>query len=271
VRRQDSGRTPPRTTPDAPSARERKEIAQVHRGIERAQADVRRRARQQTSQPRLAPISAAMAREYASHPHASTAEVRADVVARAALRHLQSDVARSRRASPGPGVSGYRFLASAVGPRLGRASTRHAHSCRAASTCDKARRSPECSLLESVPTRPTHGRTHGQRRAKGEAYAKVLQAARPRPNYWQGPGQRALTRPLLTEVNSQNKVNPVPDYNHDGIGDARDLITYLRRGNRPWQQHHRDKGWPHTRNSVRSKLLASRASRVGGLRVRAGT
>jgi hypothetical protein len=73
---------------------------------------------------------------------------------------------------------------------------------------------------------------------RGEAYAKVLQAARPRPNYWQGPGQRALTRPLLTEVNAQNKTNPVPDYNHDGIVDTRDLIEHLRRGNRPWQQHH---------------------------------
>jgi hypothetical protein len=45
-----SGRTPPRT-PDAPSARERKEIARVHRGIERAQGEVRRRVRQQVSQP----------------------------------------------------------------------------------------------------------------------------------------------------------------------------------------------------------------------------
>jgi hypothetical protein len=115
VRRQDSGRTPPRT-PDAPSVRERREIARIHRGIERAQADVRHRARQQPSQPRLAPISAANAKVYASHPHPSTAEVRANVVARAALRHLQRDLARSRRAAPGPGVSGYRFLVSAVGP-----------------------------------------------------------------------------------------------------------------------------------------------------------
>lgn len=61
MRRQDSGTIPSRA--------ERRQIARVHRGIEKAQADVRRRARQQASQPRLAPISAAKAREYASHPH----------------------------------------------------------------------------------------------------------------------------------------------------------------------------------------------------------
>jgi hypothetical protein len=232
--RQDSGRTPPRT-PDAPSARERREIARVHRGIEKAQADVRRRAR---PQPRLAPISAAKAKEYASHPHASTAAVRADVVARAALRHLQGDVARSRLAAPGAGVSGYRFLASAVGPDL--AALLPGTLTPAGQRPHATKRGVALNVLSLSPFLRgplTVARTVNAAR-RGKALTEVVRAARPRPTYWHGPGQRALTRPLLTEVNAQNQTNPVPDYNHDGIVDTRDLITHLRRGNRPWQTHH---------------------------------
>src|SRR5213080_1078326 len=39
------------------------------------------------------PVGAAKAEQYAKHPHPSTAEVRGNVVAQAALRHLQRDVA----------------------------------------------------------------------------------------------------------------------------------------------------------------------------------
>jgi hypothetical protein len=232
--RQDSGRNPPRT-PDAPSARERKEIARVHRGIEKAQADVRRRAR---PQPSLEPISKAKARTYALRPHPSEKQVRADVVAWAALRHLQGDIARSRSAAPGPGVSGYRFLASAVGPDLAALlpgtltpTGRRPHA---------TKRGVAMNVLSLSPFLRgplTVARTVNAAR-RGKALAEVARAARPRPTYWHGPGQRALTRPLLTEVNAQNKVNPVPDYNHDGIVDTRDLIEHMRRGNRPWQTHH---------------------------------
>lgn len=218
------------------SARERREIARAHRAIERKQADVRRRAR---PQPRLAPISAAQAKEYASHPHPSTAEVRADVVAWAALRHLQGDISRSRRAAPGPGVSGYRFLASAVGPDLAALlpgtltpSGQHPHATRGGVATNLLSLSPFLRGPRTV------ARTVNAAR-RGEALSKVVQAARPRPTYWHGPGQRALTRPLLTEVNrAQPQSEQTPDYNGDGIVDTRDLIEHLRRGNRPWQQHH---------------------------------
>src|SRR2546430_4822463 len=45
-------------------------------------------------------------------------QVRAEVIARAALRTIRSDIQRSRATAPGPAVSGYGFLSAAVGPDL---------------------------------------------------------------------------------------------------------------------------------------------------------
>jgi hypothetical protein len=66
-------------------------------------------------QPSLEPISKSQARVYASHPHQSTQSVRANIISRAALGRLAPDIAASRLAAPGPAVSGYNALSSAVG------------------------------------------------------------------------------------------------------------------------------------------------------------
>jgi hypothetical protein len=79
-----------------------------------APAPVRR-----SRQPSLEPIGKRRAQQYATHPHPSTQSVRANIIARSALGKLAPDIAQSRRAAPGPAVSGYNFLGSTVGRNVG--------------------------------------------------------------------------------------------------------------------------------------------------------
>jgi hypothetical protein len=215
-----------RRTPDAPSARERREIARVHRDIERKH--VRRRANRPRSQPRLAPITTAKAKEYASHPHPSTAEVRGDVVARAALRSIQHDVARSRASAPGPAVSGYQFLSAMVGPDIAALvpGMRTPYGTRPHATAGGV----ATNLLEFSPyLRTPYAVARAVRAARAaKSLEAVKAAARPRPGYWNGPAIRGVTRPLNPIVNEHSS-DRVPDYNRDGLIDNRDILEHLRR------------------------------------------
>lgn len=65
--------------------------------------------------PRLEAITPAKARIYASRPHLSEAEVRAQIIAEQALSQLAGQIAASRAAAPGASISAYRTLAAAFG------------------------------------------------------------------------------------------------------------------------------------------------------------
>jgi hypothetical protein len=207
-----------------------RDIERTRRDIERSQTAVRRRARQEVrrSQPRLAPITTAQAKEYATHPHPSTAEVRGDVVARAALRHLQQDVTRSRQTAPGPAVSGYQFLGAMVGPDIAALvpGTRTPYGTRPHATTGGV----AANLLGFSPfLRTPYAVARAVRAARvAKSLEAVKAAARPRPGYWNGPGSRAFTRPIMPVVNEHSS-DPVPDYNRDGLIDNRDVLEHLRR------------------------------------------
>jgi hypothetical protein len=209
-----------------------RDIERTRRDIEQSQAAVRRRARQDIHrpQPRLEPISRSKAREYESHPHPSTAEVRADVVARAALHHLQRDVENSRRAAPGPGISGYQFVSSAVGPDLAALvpGMRTPYGTRPHATTGGV----ISNLIGFSPfLRTPYAVARTVRAARAvRTLEAVKAAARPRPGYWSGPAMRGITRPLNPIVNELSAPSDrVPDYNRDGLIDNRDILEELWR------------------------------------------
>jgi hypothetical protein len=206
-----------------------RDIERTRRDIERKQAAVRRRARQDVHrpQPRLEPISREKAKEYATHAHPSTPEVRADVVARAALRHLQGDIARSRRMAPGAAVSGYQFLGSAVGPDLAALlpGVLNASGTRPHATA----RGVATNLYSLSPylrgPRAILRAAHAARAAR--PLEEVAAVARPRPHYWSGPVGRSASRVLYTEMNPHLS-KPFPDWNRDGFIDYRDAVIDMQ-------------------------------------------
>jgi hypothetical protein len=209
-----------------------RDIARTRRDIERSQTAVRRRARQDVRrpQPRLAPITTAQAKEYATHSHPSTAEVRGDVVARAALRSIQRDVERSRQTAPGPAVSGYQFVGAMVGPDIAALvpGMRTPYGTRPHATVGGV----ASNLVGFSPfLRTPYAVARAVRAARvAKSLEAVKTAARPRPSYWNGPAIRAIQRPLFPVVNDFSKPSDrVRDLNRDGLIDNRDVLEELRR------------------------------------------
>lgn len=187
----------------------------------------------------LEPVSKAKAKEYAKHPHPSASEVRADVVARAALRYLQRDVARSRAGAPGAAVSGYQFVGAMVGPDIAALmpGMRTPYGTRPHATVGGV----ASNLLALSPyLRTPYAVARAVRAARvARSLEAVRAAARPRPSYWNGPAIRAIQRPLFPVVNEHSS-DRVPDYNRDGLIDNRDILEHLRRKvQRHEQRRHR--------------------------------
>jgi hypothetical protein len=212
--------------PDVITREEQEQIERVQRRDRRAAA--RRQAARRRGAQRASPISPAKAKAYAKHPHPSTEEVRADLIARAALRHIQPDIERSRETAPGPGVSGYQFVSSLVGPDLAALSPGMVtpYGKRPHATAEGV----ASNVWSFSPyLRTPYALARALRAAKaGKGLAGIKTAARPRPGYWEGPRLRAISRPLMPAV---NEIGPdqVPDYNRDGLIDNRDILEHLRR------------------------------------------